>query len=268
MTYQQPQSGGQQQYPQAQYGQPQYGQQLGAAQHAPAQYAPRPTRPKLGAPLARAARRAGGWSFTLLSAGWTLFSTALAIVLFASFFAWLFTLVVNRGGSADAGARDFVAWLETGQATVLAIPLVLSAAVGLGLMVLALFVSRRILARAGHPSPWGVTWAGTGIAIGVSWIVSWIPLLIAQLTGSVISTVAPAAALGDGDGGTLIGLGIAAVLGILLYLVLSLALSITLGCLSWWWMAHAMRPASPTGPVSPASPAAPDSGSRPAPDLP
>src|SRR5690554_1560959 len=114
------------------------------------------------------------------------------------------------------------------------IALVVAGVVGIGLWVLSLFISRGMLARSGHPSPWGVTWAGAGIAIAASWFVSWIAWLPMQLMG----IIAP-----DAYNSFESGLTVTIVL-LLVSLVLSLVFTIVLGWLAWWWMAHLMRPAA------------------------
>jgi hypothetical protein len=166
-----------------------------------------------------------------MSIGWGLFSIAVGIGLFATFFTW----VLNRVGASGDLNADYFRLMDiidriNPQAWV--IPLVIAGIVGAALWVLSLFISRRMLARAKHPSPWGVTWAGAGIAIAASWVVSWIAWLPLQIAGAVVP-----GAYNSFESG--LGLTIAlSIVGMLINLVIAAVL----GWLAWWWMAHTMRP--------------------------
>ncbi|HEU4807695.1 MAG TPA: hypothetical protein VFT01_05485 [Homoserinimonas sp.] len=197
-------------------------------------YQPVAKKPPLSREMKRAASVAGAVSFTVMSIGWGLFSTAAAIGLFAGFFSWVVGLIGASGEGLDADyfrLREFIESINPGTWI---IPLVIAGLVGIALWVWSLFISRGILARAKHPSPWGVTWAGAGIAIAASWFVSWVAWLPLQMIGFI----APDAYTSFESGVT-----ITIVLAIVAF-VLNLAISVVLGWLAWWWMAHAMRPAT------------------------
>lgn len=190
-----------------------------------------PKKPRLTKGLKRTASVAGAVSFTVMSIGWWLISTAVGIGLFAGFFAWVLSLIGASGEGRDADYFRMMEFIETINPGAWVIPLVVAGLVGIGLWVWSLFISRGMLARAGHPSPWGVTWAGAGIAIAASWFVSWIAWLPMQMIGFI----APDAFTSFES-----GLTITIVLAVVSFL-LSVAITVVLGWLAWWWMAHAMR---------------------------
>ncbi|MHA6696078.1 hypothetical protein [Homoserinimonas sp. A520] len=189
-------------------------------------------KPPLSPELKKSASVAGAVSFTVMSIGWGLFSTAAGIGLFAGFFAWMLGVVGASGNGADADYFRLQEFIESINPGAWIIPLVIAGLVGIGLWVWFLFISRGMLARAHHPSPWGVTWAGAGVAIAASWLVSWIAWLPLQFVG----VIAP-----DAYNSFESGVTITIILAIVSF-VLNLAISAVIGWLSWWWMAHAMRP--------------------------
>jgi hypothetical protein len=193
-----------------------------------------PKKPPLTKELKRAASVAGAVSFTVMSIGWWLASTAVGIGLFAGFFVWVFGLIGASGEGRDADYFRLMDVIEAINPGAWVIPLVIATLVGVGLWVWSLFISRGMLAKAGHPSPWGVTWAGTGIAIAASWIVSWVAWLPLQ----AMSFMTP-----NFFDSWESGLVMALVLGGA-SLLLGLVVTVGLGWLAWWWMAHAMRPAT------------------------
>jgi hypothetical protein len=170
-----------------------------------------------------------------MSIGWGLLATAVGIGLFSAFFAWVLG-IVSASGDVDPDYFRVKDFIETLNPAAWVIPLVIAGIVGAGLWVLSLFISERMLARAKHPSPWGVTWAGAGVAIAASWFVSWIAWLPLQIA----SAVAPNAYDSWES-----GIGITIALGAV-SLLLNLAVTVVVGWLAWWWMAHALRPATPT----------------------
>ena len=194
-----------------------------------------PKKPPLSPELKRTASIAGAVSFTVMSIGWGMLATAVGIGLFASLFAWV-VRVASASGDVDADYFRLMDFIETINPEAWVIPLVIAGVVGAGLWVLSLFISERMLARAKHPSPWGVTWAGAGVAIAASWFVSWIAWLPLQIASAVVPN-----AYDSWES----GLGITIALGAV-SLLLSLAVTAVVGWLAWWWMAHALRPAAPT----------------------
>jgi hypothetical protein len=202
----------------------------------PGSYQPVVKKPPLSGELKRTASVAGAVSFTMMSIGWGLASTAVGIGLFAGFFVWILGVIGATEEGRDLDYLRLTEFIETINLGAWVVPLIIAGLVGVGLWVWALFVSRGMLARKGHPSPWGVTWAGTGIAIAASWFVSWIAWLPMQLIGFI----APDAFTSFESGVT-----ITIVLAVVSF-VLSIAVSAVLGWLAWWWMAHAMRPGTTT----------------------
>ncbi len=200
------------------------------------QYQPVAKKPPLTPELKRKASVAGAVSFTVMSIGWGLLSTAVGIGLFAGFFTWVLGLVSASGQGRDVDYFRLMEFIESINLAAWVIPLVIAGIVGIGLWVWSLFISRGMLARSGHPSPWGVTWAGAGVAVAGSWFIGWVGWLPMQIMGFIAPD-----AWGDWQGALMIGI----VLGIV-SLLLSLVITIALGWLAWWWMAHAMRPAAVT----------------------
>ena len=199
-------------------------------------YQAAPKKPPLSPELKRAASVAGAVSFPVMSIGWGLLSTAVGIGLFASLFTWVLGRISASGTELDDDYLRMMDFIDSLNPEAWVIPLVIAGIVGAGLWVLSLFVSQRMLARAKHPSPWGVTWAGAGIAIVASWFVSWVAWLPLQLASVVTPDTFDSFESGFG---ILIPLAIGSV-------VLNLAVAAALGWLAWWWMAHALRPAAPT----------------------
>src|SRR5690554_3675882 len=136
-----------------------------ASQNPYPNYATTPKKPPLPQEQKRAASVAGAVSFTVMSIGWGLLSTAVGIGLFAGFFAWVLGIVSASPDARDADYFRLMDFLDTINLSAWVIPLVIAGVVGAGLWVWSLFISRGMLARSGHPSPWGVTWAGAGVAI-------------------------------------------------------------------------------------------------------
>jgi hypothetical protein len=190
-------------------------------------YAPRPVRPPLTREARRGATVAGSVGFVLLSIGYAMVAVPLSILLLAA----VLELVRSRGGQlpngrplGPRGLPDVVVpqgWT---------VPLIVISIVGLLGMVAAILVSWRILRAHAVRHPVGVTFAGAGIAIVGS--------LVAQ---GILSGFISAITSVSGGQGNIFGPGfwIAAVLGTLV----TLAISAVIGWLSWWWMAHTMRPA-------------------------
>lgn len=197
-------------------------------------YATAPKKPPLTPRLKRSASVAGAVSFTVMSLGWWLLSTAVGIGLFGGFFVWVVSLVTASGQGRDADYFRMMDFIEGINPAGWVLPLAIAALVGAGLWVWSLFISRGMLATAGHPSPWGVTWAGAGIAVAASWVLSWVAWLPLQAMSFVTPDL-----FEDWEN----GLATVIVLGSL-SLLLGLVMTVVLGWLAWWWMAHAMRPAT------------------------
>ena len=191
---------------------------------------PAPPRPPLSDRERAGARLAGILGYLVLSVGFALFGIPVALLIFAAFFALIFGILQRANNDPELGGfTEFVRSVDPG-AWIL--PLVVVALVGVAVMVAALLVSRGILRAHGVNRPWGVTFAGAGIAIVASWIASVVLSLPLQLTSSFSSDI---------DTGVPFGI----ILGALSVLV-GLATTAVVGMLSWWWMAHLMRPAART----------------------
>jgi hypothetical protein len=203
-------------------------------------YQTAPKKPPLSPELKRTASVAGAVSFTIMSIGWGLFSTAVGVALFAGFFTWVVGIIDASGEGRDADYFRLMDVIDAINPQAWIIPLVIAGIVGAGLWALSLFISHRMLARAKHPSPWGVTWAGAGVAVAASLFVSWVAWLPLQFVG----LIAPDA-YDSFESGLVATIALGSV-----SLLLSLVVTVVLGWLSWWWMAHALRPAAPAAPVS------------------
>ena len=197
-------------------------------------YAPRPVRPPLTARAKRGAAIAGAVGFLLLGLGYAMASLAVGLALIVAFFALIVRAASGSGTRMDAGFEQFVSGLDI---TAWVAPLVAIVIVGIVLMVAAIVVSGRVLAAHRVRRPWAVTWAGAGIAVVGSWIVSGILGSFLNLAVSGFRWDSP-----SGGSGIVVVLIVSAVVG--------LASNAVLGWLSWWWMAHAMRPALGAGPSS------------------
>ena len=191
---------------------------------------PVPPKPPLTDREKAGARLAGILGYLLLSVGFALVGIPVGLLIFAAFFALIFGILQRANNDPELGGfTDFIRQVDPG-AWIL--PLILVALVGVAVMVGALFVSRGILRGHGVNRPWAVTFAGAGLAIVASWIASIVLTVPLQFSTSFTS-----------DLDTAVPFGI--VLGALSVLV-SLATTAVVGMLSWWWMAHLMRPASRT----------------------
>lgn len=196
---------------------------------------PAPARPPLSPQLKRSAALAGAIGFAMLGFGWSLVALALGFALFSSFFAIFRNAAERAPEGRDAEVREMLEFFETIDLSAWVVPLILAGIIGAILMVAALFVSRNILRRGGHTNPWGVTWAGAGIAIVASWIFGW----IASVPGQLVWGTVPSAPNFEAIVPAIVVSGVVS-------LVLSIAINAVLGWLSWWWMAHVMRPATTT----------------------
>ena len=170
------------------------------------------------------ARLAGILGFVLLSLGWTLFWVPLSALVFGAFLAFLAGIIL---GTADvSGVEMFLGGLDTLDLTPWILPIVIAMFVGVAIMAFAFVLSARILRAHDVARPWPVTWAGAGIAIVASWVFSWLAFLPLAIVGGLTED--------SGLDGTGIVVGVVS-------LLLGLAITVIIGWLSWWWMAHAMR---------------------------
>jgi hypothetical protein len=196
-----------------------------------APYAPRPARPPLTARAKRGAALGGGLGFTLLTLGYALVAIPVAIGLLLAFLATIIGFARGRysdgapsSGGFDVSRVDFAPWIGL---------FVASAVVGIVLMIVAILLSGLVLRRHQMRHAWGVTFAGAGIAIVAAWIVE-------GLLGAIASGMSSAFFDGRSFGAGLIA-------GIIVSVVVAFAINAAIGWLSWWWMAHAMRPAATEG---------------------
>lgn len=233
---------------------------------------PKPPRPKLTKAAAHRARLAGGigggitWlglGFAQLCAIFLLLPVIVGAVVYGIGFA-----VEQDGTSATAGVwGQTLAWLGSGWGIAIAIGIPL----GFVIALLGLWLSTRMLRHPGLRRPAGVTWAGFGIAIAATALLSSFGSVTLPFFGGIpfggdvdFGRGSPSPGAGPVDqtqvqewlaaGGTdllqriadpgalLAMLGPWIALGQLLSLIVPIAVSI----FTWWWMAHAMRPAEPT----------------------
>ena len=197
-------------------------------------YAPRAVRPPLTARAKRGAAIAGAVGFLLLGLGYAMASLAVGLALIVAFFALIVRAASGSGTRENAGFEQFVSGLDI---TAWVAPLVAIVIVGIVLMVVAIVVSGRVLAAHRVRRPWAVTWAGAGIAVVASWIVYGFLGTFLNLALRGFRWDSP-----SWGSGLVVALIVSAVVG--------LASNAVLGWLSWWWMAHAMRPATVTDPSS------------------
>jgi hypothetical protein len=194
---------------------------------------PPPVRPPLGERQRKGAALAGAVGFVLLSLGFAMVGIPLAVLAFGAFFSIILRFIGRVDDGRDADLQRFENFFEQLNPGAWVIPLVIVAVVGLAIMTAALFISARILRSHGVNKPWPVTWAGAGVAIVGSWLVSGVISLLTQLLS-----------FGVGFGRDSDWAG-AVIIGVVSFVV-NLAASAVIGWLAWWWMAHLMRPATPT----------------------
>lgn len=221
-----------------QYGAAQYGAaQNGAPQHNP-YAATRPVRPPLTPRARTGAFIAGAVTMLMVSIGGTLIAIPLFALVIGTIIATVFTAI---GGEVLEVLQDIQRFAPAGLLIGLAVGALL---LGVVLVVSALFISRGILRARGLDKAWPITWAGIGIASVAGWVASGILSVPIQLTGPAFS------AAGGGTG------EIEAVLGLVASLA-GIVVTAAIGAMSWWWMAHVMRPAGEPAAAANAAPAAP-----------
>lgn len=199
----------------------------------PPSFQPPAPKPPLQARQKSGARLAGILGFLLLSLGGTMFILPIVALLFGAFFALIFRSLRTTAVSSDPDFLSFDGFLEDLNLEALIPVLVIIAVVGVILMVVALFLSARVLRSHGIDKAWAVTWAGAGIAVVANGVVT----SVLSMPFSLFPT-----GLGSGDS----GVAFTVVVGIVGLLV-SIVATAAVGWLSWWWMAHLMRPAVTSG---------------------
>ena len=204
-------------------------------------YAARPGRPPLTARAKRGAAIAGSVGFLLLGLGFAMASLAIGLALIGAFFALIVRAVSASNTRMGAGFEQLISRLDIAPWIA---PLVAIVIVGIVLMVAAIVVSGLVLGAHRVRRPWAVTLAGAGVAIVASWI-----------TSSVLSAFFSIAMGGFRWDSPSWGAGFFGVL--IVSAVIGLASNAVLGWLSWWWMAHAMRPAAAIDSVSQSAPIGP-----------
>ncbi|WP_168916648.1 hypothetical protein [Microcella flavibacter] len=208
--------------------------QYGAPQHNP-YAATRPVRPPL-TPRARAgALIAGAVAMLMVSIGGPLIGIPLLLLFIGLLFA---TIATSIGGEAQNVLDEVLSFVPTELLVGVGVVLVL---LGIALIVGALFVSRGILRSRGHDKAWPITWAGLGIAVVAGSTVSGLLSLPLQFATQAVPSF-------GGSGEIEAGLG-------LLVIGVNAVVTAAVGALSWWWMAHVMRPAG-HAPADPAQPTA------------
>ena len=208
------------------------------ANYLPPSVPTRPVRPPLGPREKSGARTAGIAGFLLLNLGFGLLWIPLALLVVVGIVTVILTSI-DRAWTGDGrfyeGIRGLVESFNPGA---LVVPLLLVALLGAGVIVAALFVSARILRSHSVAKPWPVTWAGAGVAVVSYWLISSLLIIPFQLIASGVDN-------GDMRDDGMQGLPIAVAVGVISFLV-SIAIAAVVGWLSWWWMAHVMRPGTAT----------------------
>jgi len=192
------------------------------------QYVPPAVRPPLTARAKRGTVIAGAVGFSLLSLGYAMVALPVGLAILVGFFALIVRAASSSSSPLPAGMERFLAGIDF-QPWIAA--LVILALVGVVVMAVAIVLSGRILAAHQVRRPWAVTWAGLGIAIVGSWVVS-------GITG-VFTNVGFSGARWDSSSA-----GPTIVLVLAVSAFIALVSNAVVGWLSFWWMAHAMRPAA------------------------
>ena len=188
-------------------------------------------RPPLQPRQKAGARLAGIVGFLMLSLGFGLFWIPLALLAIAGIFALIVGLIDRSPRGQTNGVTSFMEFVNGLNPAAWIIPGVVIAVVGAALLVAAMIISARILRSHGVEKAWPVTWAAAGIAVFSSWVVSGVLSVPLQIIGNGF----------DNDRMRWLPLGIGiSVIGFLV----GIAITAGIGWLSWWWMAHVMRPAS------------------------
>ena len=187
-------------------------------------YAPVWSPPVVRPPLLPRARRgaavAGVVGFLMFTIGWAVVA-AVAVITF------ILTILSFVSDASDGSAmRSLGRILDDAHLGTWVWAIVLAGVLGLILVVFSVLTSGWILKAHQVNHPWGVTWAGLGIAIVANWIL-----------GGIVSAISQVAGLWSNN-----SLGSAAFVGYGIFGLVSLLIVAAIGWLSWWWMAHALRP--------------------------
>ena len=197
-------------------------------------YPTRPVRPPLTARAKRGALIAGVVGFLLLGIGFAMASFAVGLALIGTISALILRAASGSNTRTGAGFEQLISRFDIAPWIV---PLVAIVVVGIVLIVAAILVSGRVLAAHQVRRPWAVTWAGAGIAIVASGILS-----------GIFNTVVGLLIVGFRWDSSSWSAGLVGVS--IVFAVVGLASNAVLGWLSWWWMAHAMRPVAAIDSVS------------------
>ncbi len=192
------------------------------------QYAPRPPKPPLTSAAKGKAATAGIVSFLLVSLGWFLILTPIVLGFIGGIFVFI-AEIIQRAPGADPEDEEFVRFLDDIDLAAWWPLLLVLALVGVGVWVLGLFTSVWILRSSElREQAWGITWAGLGVAVLAS-------TFVGGLLSGLLQLVASIGSFGDPLTSGLVW-GIVGTLG-------SVVVTGAIGWLSWWWMAHLLRPA-------------------------
>lgn len=203
----------------------------------PPHYAAPPTvyqtvaRPPLTPREKRGAFWAGAVGFNVLTIGFTLVIVPIIAAVFGALVNFIVSMIARNSEELSTGFLTMLGFLrsiDVGLVVVIGIVIVL---VGLAIMTVAIFLSRSILRSYGVNRPPAVTWAGAGIAIAATWILGWIPSLFTQFLSFPLSAMQ--------EDGLATGI-VVGIFGVLFGVIFTGVV----GWLSWWWMAHAFRPAT------------------------
>ncbi len=208
-------------------------------------YTPRAVRPPLTARAKRGAALGGAIGFPLLTLGYALVAIPVALAVIIAFFALIVRTASGSASSPNAGFEQFISGIDL---TRWIVPIVVSALVGIVLMIASIMLSGRVLRAHDVRRPWAVTWAGAGIAVVGTSVVS---SILSSFSGVVFGGLSGTSH--SGDSGSLPSFEPGIIVALIVGVVVALAVNAVIGWLSWWWMAHAMRPATVVAP-GPGSP--------------
>ncbi len=214
-----------------------------------------PLKPPLTREAAHRARLAGGVGGGIAWLGLAIVQVCVLLVLLPlGLAAVLLGVVLAWGGGAPGGSASILPELLPWLGSPVAIALMIGIPVGIVVSLLGLWLSTRMLRRPGIERPVAVTWAAFGISIVAASILN-------GLGSTAVSPFAGALPNVEFDGfrpmeTPQIDPGVLADLAdpdrllalawpfVVIATLASLVVQVAVSIFCWWWMAHAMRPAT------------------------
>lgn len=195
-----------------------------------------PPKPQLPPEMTGRARFAGGVGGAMLLVGLDLAGIGLLLLLLPlvleSFTRWMASLLPDLDAGAAATSVEHLGegpwpWVTA-----------LLALVGIGLAVAGATLSVRVLRAAAFAHPVRITIAAFGLALGARLVLN----VFTVPFSSLLSPLLERGLAGLADGGIA---AIGTVVGLLVACAMNVAIASATGMLSWWFVAHVMRPAAP-----------------------